>query len=58
MLQVCPELPVDSEAGFRAAFCVVLLCVQTELFLCGLSSTCSLRKLGTVRYYFVSHLNL
>ena len=32
MLEVCPEPPLESEAGFGAAFCVVLVCVQTELF--------------------------
>lgn len=58
MLEVCPEPPLESEAGFGAAYCVVLVCVQTELFLYGLSSTCSLLKLGTVQYYFVSSLNL
>lgn len=27
MLEGCPEPPLESEVGFRAAFCVVLICV-------------------------------
>lgn len=54
VLEVCLEPPLESEVEFGAAFRLVLMCDQTELFLCCLSSACSLLKLGTVQYCFVS----
>lgn len=47
VLEVCPKPPLESEAVFGTAFCVVLVCAQTGY---GLSSPCSLLKLGTVQY--------